>query len=132
MNWRDGANVVGLEDLISASKVSLAPGTNVATYWPSVVFQDSSGTLIESYFNYSGPNQYKNRNLLISGSPGSPLLALPLESQNSAGQVTPAPSMRMVYRAQDGRLTLYDRDRNGTQMPTSGKLPSLIPMPTIC
>jgi len=92
----------------------------VATYWPSIILQQASGSIQEIVFNstslFSPP-----ADLSIVGSPGTALLVLPLTTSHEGTE------MRLVYRHPDGQLHTFDRSSTGGVQDTSGGIGFTVP-----
>jgi hypothetical protein len=122
-NWRSGFSVAGGQDSVYQAQISLAVGTQMSSYWPSTVFQDSTGKVNEClyfYGNASVATGFVQRATPVSGSSNSPLLVLPREAQYSAGKAVNSSSTRIFYRSTSGVLSVYDKDASGVQQSTSG------------
>lgn len=123
-NFLDGhsESATGLPDSINAFNIAPGGSSRIASYWPSIIFQDGSGNLQEVHWNtsqgFQGPTAPSTAAV---GSAGSPLLVLPLTPSHSGRD------LRVVYRGQDGKLKSFERGENNNVLASSDPLPFSLP-----
>jgi hypothetical protein len=122
-NWRDGFDAGGIPDSVAQNRVNVPAGSQMGAFWPTIVFQDTTGELLEVMYNYSSNGFTSPRKLPVTGSTGSPILVLPQTASYNGGRATNFTTIRVIYRSQSGQLSMYDRTTTGTQLPTTGAIP---------